>query len=159
MMSCWVCQEHRVWTYPYLEYSQGCIGSDLAPPLGRRLGLPWWLSGSQTACSAGDIGDVGLIPGSGRSPKEAMATPSSILVRKTPWTQEPGGPQSMGLQRVKHNWATNTHFFTFPSFLFGVPFLLCQNQTFFLWVAFCTWKHVFSDILYIHPFVFYNGVV
>ena len=32
-----------------------------------------------------------------------MATHSSILAWKTPWTEEPGGLQSMGLQRVGHN--------------------------------------------------------
>ena len=35
-----------------------------------------------------------------------MATPSSILAWRIPWTEEPGGPQSMGLQRVGHNWPT-----------------------------------------------------
>ena len=37
-----------------------------------------------------------------------MATHSSILVWRIPWTEEPGGLQSMGLQRVRHNRATNT---------------------------------------------------
>ena len=31
-------------------------------------GLPWWLSGKESACNAGDSGDLGSIPGSGRSP-------------------------------------------------------------------------------------------
>ena len=31
-------------------------------------GVSWWLSGKESACSAGDIGDMGLIPGLGRSP-------------------------------------------------------------------------------------------
>ena len=35
-----------------------------------------------------------------------MATHSSILVWKIPWMEEPGGLQSMGLQRVRHDWAT-----------------------------------------------------
>ena len=30
--------------------------------------FPWWLSGKDSACNAGATGDVGLIPGSGRSP-------------------------------------------------------------------------------------------
>ena len=29
-------------------------------------GFPWWLSGKESACNAGDTGDVGLIPGLGR---------------------------------------------------------------------------------------------
>ena len=35
--------------------------------------------------------------------EEEMATHSSILAWETPWTQEPGGLQSMGSQRVGHN--------------------------------------------------------
>ena len=35
-----------------------------------------------------------------------MVTHSSILVWEIPWTEEPGGLQSMGLQRVQHNLAT-----------------------------------------------------
>ena len=35
--------------------------------------------------------------------KKGMATHSSVLARRTPRTEEPGGLQSMGLQRVKHN--------------------------------------------------------
>ena len=38
--------------------------------------------------------------------EEAMATHSSIRAWKIPWTEEPGGLQSMGLQRVGHDWAT-----------------------------------------------------
>ena len=38
-----------------------------------------------------------------------MATHSSILAWKISWTQEPGGRQSMGSQRVGHDWATNTY--------------------------------------------------
>ena len=37
-----------------------------------RKGLPWWLGGKETSCNTGHIGDVGLIPGSGRSPQEGM---------------------------------------------------------------------------------------
>ena len=32
----------------------------------------------------------------------------SILAWRSPWTEEPGGLQSLGLQRVRHNWVTNT---------------------------------------------------
>ena len=35
--------------------------------------------------------------------EEEMATHSSILARKIPWTEEPGGLQSMGPQRVEHD--------------------------------------------------------
>ena len=38
-----------------------------------------------------------------------MATHSSILAWRSPWTEEPGGLLSMGLQRAGHNRVTNTH--------------------------------------------------
>ena len=41
-----------------------------------------------------------------------MATHSSILARKIPWTEEPHGLQSMGSQRVGHDYMTNFYFFT-----------------------------------------------
>ena len=41
-------------------------------------------------------GDVGLIPGSGRSPGEGNASPLRILAWKIPWQEEPGGLKSMG---------------------------------------------------------------
>ena len=39
--------------------------------------------------------------------EKEMATHSSTLVWKIPWMEEPGGLQSMGSQRVGHNWATS----------------------------------------------------
>ena len=47
--------------------------------------------------------DLGLIPGSEDPLEKEMATYSSILARRIPWTKEPGGLQSMGLQRVRHD--------------------------------------------------------
>ena len=38
-----------------------------------------------------------------------MATHSSILAWEIPWTEEPGGLQSMLSQRVRHNLATKQH--------------------------------------------------
>ena len=47
--------------------------------------------------NAGDVRDSGLISGAGRSLEECMATHSTILAWRIPWTEEPGGLQSMGL--------------------------------------------------------------
>ena len=41
--------------------------------------------------------------------KEEMATNSIILVWKILWTEQSGGLQSMGLQRVQHDWAHGIH--------------------------------------------------
>ena len=45
------------------------------------------------------------------SPEKEIATHSSILVWRIPWTEKPGGLQSMGSRRVRHGWATNTFLF------------------------------------------------
>ena len=68
--------------------------------LASKRGFPGSLDGKASAYNAGD---PGLIPGSGRSPGEEMATHSSIHALKIPWTEEPGGLQSMGSQRVGHD--------------------------------------------------------
>ena len=71
-------------------------------------GLPCGLDSKESACNAGD---VGLIPGSGRSPGEGNGNPLQYSCLENLWTEEPGGLPSMGSQKVRHNWATNT----FPS--------------------------------------------
>ena len=46
-----------------------------------------------------NAGDPGSIPGLGRSLGDEMTTHSSILAQKISWTEEPGGLQSIGLQK------------------------------------------------------------
>ena len=53
--------------------------------------------------NVGDIKDLGSIPGSEDPLEKEMATHSSILAWRIPWTEEPGGLQSMGSQRVIHD--------------------------------------------------------
>ena len=55
------------------------------------------------SANAGDARDLGSIPGLKRSLEEEMATHSSILAWEIPWTEEPGGLQSVGSQRVGHD--------------------------------------------------------
>ena len=47
--------------------------------------------------------DMGSIPGTGDPLEKGMATHSSIPAWRIPWTEEPGGLQSMGSQRVGHD--------------------------------------------------------
>ena len=54
------------------------------------------------SANAGDTRDMGLIPHWDDPLEKEMATHSSILTRKIPWTEESGGLQSMELQRVGH---------------------------------------------------------
>ena len=58
------------------------------------MGFPDGSDGKESACSAGDQEDP---------LEKGMATHSSILVWRTAWTEELGGLQSMGSQRVRHN--------------------------------------------------------
>ena len=54
--------------------------------------------------SAGDVKDSGSISGSGRSLEKGMATHSSILARRIPWTEERvGGLQPTGSHSVRHD--------------------------------------------------------
>ena len=53
---------------------------------------------------AGAIRDAGSIPGLGRSLEQGMATHSSILAWRIPWTEEPGGLQSIASHRVEQDW-------------------------------------------------------
>ena len=56
--------------------------------------------------------------------EEEMAAHSSVLAWRLPWTEEPGELQSMGSQRVIHNWSNlaRIHFYnTFPSY-FGAEY-------------------------------------
>ena len=59
------------------------------------LGFPCGSAGKESTCSAGDLGWEDPL-------EEGMATDSSILAWRIPWTEMPGGLQSMGLQTVRH---------------------------------------------------------
>ena len=52
--------------------------------------------------------DTGSMPGLGRSQEKARATHSSVLVRRIPRTEEPGGLQFIGLQKVRHDLSNQT---------------------------------------------------
>ena len=53
--------------------------------------------------NAGDTRDKASIPGSGGSLEKEMATHSSILAWRIPWTEQPDGLQSVGFHRVGHD--------------------------------------------------------
>jgi len=57
------------------------------------------------SANAGGIREAGSIPGSGRSPGGGNESHSSILAWRIPWTEEPGGLQSIRSQRVRNNWS------------------------------------------------------
>ena len=59
--------------------------------------------GSDGKASVYNVGDPSSIPGREDPPEKEMATHSSILAWRIPWTEEPGRLQSMGSQRVGHD--------------------------------------------------------
>ena len=69
----------------------------------RTVGFPGGSVVKNLPADAEDMRDVGLTPGWDNPLEEGMATHSSILAWRIPWTEEPGGLQSMGLQRVGHD--------------------------------------------------------
>ena len=74
------------------------------------MGFPGGSNGKESAWSAGEPSSI---PGREDPLEKGMATHSSILAWTIPWTEELGGLQSMGSQRVRHDWATNTFTFHF----------------------------------------------
>ena len=91
--------------------------------------------GKASACNAGELGSI---PGSGRSPEEGNGFPLqySILAWRIPWTEDPGGLQSMRLQRIRQDWVTFTFFHNNSMFSF---LRNCQNVF-----------HISCTILYSH---------
>ena len=62
-------------------------------------------SGKRTCLPVQGAWDVGSIPGVGDPLEEGLATHSSILAWKTPWTEDPEELQPIGSQRVGHDWS------------------------------------------------------
>ena len=54
--------------------------------------------------SAGDVRELGSIPGQEDPLEEGKAIHSSILAWKIPWTEEPGKLKSIGSQTVRYDW-------------------------------------------------------
>ena len=100
---------------------------------------------SQCSCWQSTQWSIPLRYGSNK----AMASHSSTLAWKIPWTEEPGRLRSMGSLRVGHDWATSLSLFTFmhwrrkwqptPVFLPG------ESQGWGSLVGWCLWGRTVSD--------------
>ena len=105
----------------------------------------------ESACNARDSG---LIPGSGISPGEAPH--SSILAWRIPWTKEPCGSQSMGLQRVRLDWRNNT-FTLLENKIIWIYIIMkntCRNlvfyfKGFFCFVFFCCFREWYEILFHL----------
>ena len=86
-----------------------------------RLGCSYFPGGSDDKASAYNMGGLGFSLGQEDPLEKEMATHSSTLAWKIPWTEEPGRLQSMGSQIVRQDWATKLSFPFNP--LFSTPFV------------------------------------
>ena len=84
--------------------------------------------------------------------EEGMATHSSTLTWKILWTEEPGGLQSMGLQRVGHDWAAEhthtSHFISSKTFIF-IHFSISKLEMHLIMCNFFSFLVVHMIVVYI----------
>ena len=67
-------------------------------------GLPRWLSGKESVCQCRRHKIGWFYPWIRRSPGGGHGNPLQYSCLESPWTEAPGGIQSIGSQRVRHNW-------------------------------------------------------
>ena len=79
---------------PFVSICWGCLYTD----------FPGGSACKESACNAVDLGSTS---GLGRCPGEGNGNPLQYTCLWIPWTEEPGRLQSMGWQRVEHNWETS----------------------------------------------------
>ena len=95
---------------PGIEHGSPALQADSLPsePLGTPTGhQPIWESQQFWG-----VTEIALKCSPAYLVEKAMAPHSSTRAWKIPWTEEPGGPQSMGSLTVRHNWVTSLSFFT-----------------------------------------------
>ena len=131
--------------------------------------LSWGFSeacGKEPACQGRR--DAGSIPGLGRFPGESMATHSSVLAWRSPWTEEPRGLQSIESHRVtwlkqrstrsQRNMVGDTVISSecrdLFNILFLVPFIYIQTWdccvVWQFYILFLSVSHIFKIHIYIH---------
>ena len=74
--------------------------------------------------------------------EEAVATHSSILTWRIPWTEEPGRLQSIGLQRVRHDWSNSACVHAIYTHIYTVDPWATQ-----IWTV---WLHLYMDFFFFY---------
>ena len=95
-------------TFPFSPLKQALLGKSEVLSLQQIKGSsnPWVqvaLVVKNLLANAGDVRDMGLIPGSGKSPGGGRGNPLQYSCLENPRTEEPGGLQSTGSQRIGHD--------------------------------------------------------
>ena len=108
-------------------------------------GLPGGDNGKESACQGRRHEKYRFDPWAGRFPGEgAVATHSNILAWRIPWTEEPGGLQSIGLQRVGHDWSDLAHTKHMSCILRRK--VSQQKQTQIWYNEIYTWNYTYKDL-------------
>ena len=91
-------------TWEALQGKRKCLYTCIFPwPF---LGFPCGSAGKESVCN---MGDLGSIPDWEDPLEEGIVAHSSILVWRIPWTEENGGLQSIGSQKLRHGWSNLAH--------------------------------------------------
>ena len=115
------------------------------------MGFPCGSAGKESTCSAGDLG---LIPGLGRSPGKGNGNLLQYFAWEILWTKEPGRLQSMGSQRVGHDLVTKP-----PPPVYPRPILVFICPQCKVWYPTGHWVWLGSDIfLLIKCLVWYHCI-
>ena len=109
-------------------------------------GFPGGTAVNSLPANSGGAKGMDLTPGSGKSHAGGNEISSRVLAWKIPRTEEPGGPHSTGLQRVRHDWArahAHTHTHNMESLKAG-----CFYLAEYFWDPF-----TFPHVPVAHPFI------
>ena len=94
----------------FMVLSRTLCGRRMSMKVQNYWGLPGGTDGKKLACQCRRHKRLEFNPWVGKIPwRRAWQPTPVVLPRESPWTEEPGGLQSMGLQRVKHNWSDLAH--------------------------------------------------
>ena len=94
----------RIWNKPKCLSIDEC--NKCGVYLSLSVGLPRWLNWKNPLASAGDTGDMGLIPGLGRSPGVGNGNLLQYSCLENSIDRGAGGLYTMGSRRVRHDWVT-----------------------------------------------------
>ena len=79
--------------------------------------------------------------------EESMATHSSTLAWRTPWTEESGGLQSIGLQRIEHDWSDLAHVYTYIYICMYIHIhiciYICIHRWTYIWIHMCVYIYIY----------------
>ena len=80
----------------------------------RLWGFPGGANGKEPVSHSGRLRDMSLIPGLGRTSGGGHGNPLQFLFSRILWTEEPGGLQSIWLQRVRHDLSDSARTHAIP---------------------------------------------